>query len=131
MGRTYVAVLPKKRRVRGYYTLASGAVAFGLAPSEISRRLPRHPLPVVHLGRLAVDRSAQGKGLGETLLLDALKRVALLSETLGICGVEVYALNQKAKDFYLRFGFTDLVDDPLHLYLPMKLIRSLFPAATS
>src|SRR5262245_14608728 len=74
MGRTYVAVLPGDTKVQGYYTLSTGAIAFENLPAEVSRKLPRHPIPVAHLGRLAVDQGAQGKGLGEALLLDALRR---------------------------------------------------------
>lgn len=121
LGRTFVAVFEGQTRIEGYYTLSSGAVAFDTVPEK----LPRYPVPVVHLGRLAVDRAAQGQGIGEFLLLDALKRAALLSDQLGIYAVEVYALHDRARAFYLRYGFTSLADDPLHLYLPTKKIQEL------
>ena len=79
----------------------------------------------MHLGRLAVDLRSQGKGLGELLLIDALKRVTLAAEQLGIYAVEVRALNDSARRFYLKYGFTPLLDDELHLYLSMKTIRKL------
>jgi GNAT superfamily N-acetyltransferase len=126
MGRTYVAVRPSEHVVRGYYTLASGAVAFATLPEEASRKLPRHPIPVVRLGRLAVDQSARGQRLGETLLMDALQRCLTLSEALGIFAVEVHAIDEEARGFYLKYGFTALADDERHLYLPMKAVRKLF-----
>src|SRR4051794_6762095 len=72
LGRTYVAARPAERTVCGYYTLASGAIEFQDLPQPSARKLPKHPVPVILLARLAVDRSAQGQGLGEALLLDAL-----------------------------------------------------------
>src|SRR6516165_6128844 len=69
LGRTYVAILPGDRKVQGYYTLSSGAVPFQNLPSHTAKKLPKHPVPVALLGRLAVDKSAQGRGLGEELLM--------------------------------------------------------------
>jgi ribosomal protein S18 acetylase RimI-like enzyme len=80
LARSYVAIVPPEARVQGYYTLASGAVAFASLPAEEGRRLPRHPVPVAHLGHLAIDTSTRGKRLGETLLLDALRRCLTISE---------------------------------------------------
>ncbi len=122
LGRTYVAILPGENKIFGYYTISSGAVSFANLPEN----LPRYPIPVAHLGRLAIDKTAKGQGLGKALLIDALKRIAEVSEQLGIYAVEVYALNEAAKNFYLKFGFTELKDDLFHLYLPMKIVRRLF-----
>jgi predicted GNAT family N-acyltransferase len=72
LARTYVAVLPPDAKVLGYYTLSSGAVDLGALPDDARKKLPRHPVPVGLLGRLAVDLTARGQRLGETLLLDAL-----------------------------------------------------------
>jgi GNAT superfamily N-acetyltransferase len=121
LGRTCVAVEPGQTRVEGYYTLSTGAVTF----EQVPEKLPRYPIPVVHLGRLAVDLSSQGKGLGEIVLIDALKRATLAAEQLGIYAVEVLALNDSARRFYLKYGFTPLLDDELHLYLSVKAIRKL------
>ncbi len=129
LGRTYVAVLPGQTDVQGYYTLATGSVAFASFPEEVSCKLPRHPLPVAHLGRLAVDRNAQGKGLGEQLLLDAARRCFQSAEQIGIYAIEVHALDEEARRFYLKYGFTPLADDPLHLYLPMKIVRKLWSSS--
>ncbi len=122
LGKTFVAVLPRSSEVLGYYTVASGSVAFETVPE----RLPRYPIPTVHLGRLAVDRTMQGRGLGALLLVDALKRSAAIADKLGIYAVELYALSEIAKRFYLKYGFLELVDDGKHLYLPIKTIRQAF-----
>ena len=76
LGRTYVAVAPGQTQIQGYYTISSSAVAREELPEK---RLPRYPIPVVLMGRLTVDQQAQGQGLGELLLLDALKRAAQLA----------------------------------------------------
>jgi GNAT superfamily N-acetyltransferase len=82
-------------------------------------------VPVVLLARLAVDASAQGKGLGEGLLLDALQRALDLSAGLGVHAVEVDALDESAAAFYRKYGFTPLLDDPLHLYLPLTTVEQV------
>ena len=83
LGKTFVAVPAGGKQVIGYYTLAAGAVALEHLPTDAARKLPKHPVPVVLLARLAVDRSTQGSGLGEGLLLDALQRSLDLSAELG------------------------------------------------
>lgn len=127
LGRTYVAVRGDDRTVLGYYTIASGAVAFEHLPPEAARRLPRHPIPVVLLARLAVDRSAQGQRLGEALLLDALARAVDLSTSLGVHAVVVDAIGERAKAFYQRYQFQALLDDGLRLFLPIGTVAALFP----
>jgi GNAT superfamily N-acetyltransferase len=125
LGKTFVAVATGDKRVIGYYTLAAGAVGFEHLPADASRKLPKHPVPVVLLARLAVDQSAQGRGLGEGLLLDALQRTLDLSSGLGVHAVEVDALDDAAAAFYRKYGFTPLLDDPLHLYLPISTVEDL------
>jgi len=126
MGRTFVVTRPSDQAVLGYYTLAAGAVAFENLPPHISHKLPKHSIPVVHLGRLAVDERARGQGLGKLLLMDGLHRSLRISEQAGIFAVEVFALDNDARQFYLKYGFTSLADDLDHLYLPMKAVRKLF-----
>lgn len=126
LGRTYVAVLEGEKRVRGYYTLASSAVAFAQVPPKIARKLPRHPVPVVLLARLAVDQSVQGQGLGAELLMDALRRCRELAAALGMFAVEVLAIDDEARRFDAKYGFMPLLDDGRHLYLPMKIVETLF-----
>lgn len=126
LGRTYVAVRGTDPQVLGYYTISSGAVAFETLPPEGAKKLPRHPVPVVLIARLAVDRSAQGQRLGEKLLTDALARSVDLSGKLGIHAVVVDAIDQKAKAFYEKYQFTPLLDAELHLYLPVATIAAAF-----
>jgi GNAT superfamily N-acetyltransferase len=120
LGRTYVAVRTGEKRVFGYYTLASGSIPFEDLPRDLGRKLPKHPVPAVLLGRLAVDQAAQGQRLGEELLMDALRRCLELSERLGIHAVEVHAIDAGARDFYKEYGFVALLDQELHLFLPVK-----------
>lgn len=121
LGKTFVAVFSDENQVRGFYTLSSGSVSF----ENFNDNLPRYPIPTVHLGRLAVDKTAQGNNLGGLLLFDAFRRSIKIADELGIYAIEVKALNKNAKQFYLKYGFTELKDDEFHLYLPMKLIRKL------
>jgi len=125
LGKTFVAVSEGEQRVIGYYTLAAGAVSLEHLPTEVSRKLPQHPIPVILLARLAVDRSAQGKRLGEGLLLDALQRSLDLSGSLGAHTVEVDALDDSAVAFYVKYGFVPLLDNPKHLYLPIATIEKV------
>ena len=125
LGKTFVAVPKGAKRVIGFYTIAVAAVAFELLPFHKSRKLPKHPVPVVLLARLAVDQSSQGMRLGEALLLDALQRALDLSSGLGVHAVEVDALDEAAASFYIKYGFVPLMDNPLHLYLPITTLEGI------
>jgi len=121
LGKTFVAILSGGQKIYGYYTISSGSISFDNLPEK----MPRYPVPIVHLGRLAIDKTVRDKGLGGLLLLDALRRSLKIADELGVFAVEIYALNEQVKSFYLKFGFRELNDDPLHLYLTLKLIRKL------
>ena len=121
IGRTYVALRQDEIRVLGYYTISSSAVAFDL----VAENLPRHPVPVALVGRLAVDNSARGQRLGEALLIHALRSALRAAKIVGIYAVVVDAIDESAKSFYLKYGFNELTDDHLHLYLPLKAIEKL------
>ena len=125
LGKTFVAVPKGEVKIIGYYTLAAGAVSFEHLPVATARKLPKHPVPVVLLARLAVDQSAQGFRLGEGLLLDALQRALDLSAGLGVHAVQVDAIDDSAAAFYSAYGFTSLLDDPLHLYLPISTVEDV------
>jgi ribosomal protein S18 acetylase RimI-like enzyme len=112
-------------RILGYYALSAGSVAFDVVPEHLRKQLPRYPIPVAHLGRLAVDRSIQGQGVGEDLLIDALLRIMRAADQVGIHAVEVFAINDSARRFYRKYGFTSLADDKQHLYLPLSAVRKL------
>ncbi len=120
-GRTFVGI-EDTPRVFGYHTIAPSAVNPGVLPEYVPKY---YPTPVILLGRLAVDRERQGTGLGKDLLIDSLKRARELADLGGGYAVYVEALNERARDFYLRFGFKQCTDNELHLYLRMKAIRRL------
>lgn len=129
LAQTYVALSHGQRRIEGYYAVSSGAVEFDKLSEEQRRHLPREiPIPVILLGRLAVDRSVQGRGLGSDLLMDAMHRSQRLAEEIGIAAMVLNAFNEKARRFYLQFGFISLPGDPFHLFLSMKEIRAFFTA---
>jgi len=119
VGRTFVAVPDGDTRVVGYYTLAAGSVDFAELPEPARRKLPRYPVPVVHLGRLATCRSVRGVGLGEALLFDAVRRTLTVADDVGVAAVEVRAKNEAVRDFYATYGFEAMRDQPLRLYLPL------------
>jgi GNAT superfamily N-acetyltransferase len=123
--RCYVATRKSESRVFGYYAISSHHVAFESLPPDQARGLPRIDVPVILLGRLAVDNNVRGYGVGKLLLLDALRRSEYLAGQLGILAVEVDAIDDTARQFYLKFGFTPLADDPAHLFLSMHVIRQL------
>jgi len=125
LSRTYVAVRPGENRVCGYYAISNHRVSYEALPQEQAHGLPRIDIPVILLGRLAVDRTVQGRRLGEFLLVDALRRSAYLAEQIGIRAVEVDAIDETAREFYLKYGFVPLRDDRHHLFLPMQVIRKL------
>jgi GNAT superfamily N-acetyltransferase len=125
LARTYVAVRRGEPAVLGYYAITAHRVSYEALPEEQAKGLPRIDVPVLLLGRLAVDRTVQGQGLGALLLVDALRRAEHLAEAVGIRAVEVDAIDDGARRFYLKFGFVPLADHPKHLFLPMQVIRKL------
>lgn len=124
--RTYVVC--RGTRVVACFTLAAGSVEPAEAPSRLAEGQGRQAIPVIVLGRLAVDCSEQGRGLGEALLIEALRKSALAADTVGARAVVVDAKNDQAKSFYLRYGFEPSPTDPRHLVLMMKDVRrSILP----
>lgn len=94
--------------VAGFYTLSAASIATETLPEKWRKKLPRYPVPVALLGRLAVHLQAHGQGLGSILLADACKRVAIASETLAITALVVDAKSAQAAAFYQHFGFIQL-----------------------
>jgi GNAT superfamily N-acetyltransferase len=125
LARTYVAVRRGEAAVLGYHAISTHRVSYEALPPDQAKGLPQIDVPVILLGRLAVDRTVQGQGLGAFLLVDALRRAQHISEEIGIRAVEVDAIDEAARRFYLKFGFVSRVDDPNHLFLPMPVIRKL------
>jgi GNAT superfamily N-acetyltransferase len=110
--RTYV--LSDTDRVAAFYALAASAVASGASPGRFKRNMPE-PIPVVVLGRLAIARSHQGRGLGRALFQDAAQRVIHASDAIGIRGLLVHAISDDAKSFYLSLGLTPSPIEPMTL----------------
>ena len=112
--------------IAGYYSLSSTAVRLAELPETTRKRLPRYPLvPATLLGRLAVDRAYRSQGLGERLLLDALRRSLDASRTVASVAVIVDAKNETGTAFYTHYGFAPFPNRPLRLFLPMKTLASL------
>ena len=123
IARVFVCTAKDSDTVLGYYTLSALAVDLRTLPQELSRKLPRHPVPCALIGRLAVDRSVRGHGLGRMLLVDAIKQTKGASDIMGIHAVVVDAKNNTARQFYEGFGFIPLQQYPMRLFLPLGPIH--------
>lgn len=122
---TFVAV-DEKQRVFGYYTLSTTHVAFSESPAPHQNRLPEYPVPAAVIAKQAVDSTCRGQGLGTRLLIDALPRILSDSNKLGMKVVLVDALDSDVRWFYRRFGFLELPNQDLQLFLPIETVRQLF-----
>ena len=118
--RTFVAA--EDGKVVGYYALASGAITAASSVGRFRRNMP-DPIPVAILGRLAVDRTQQGRGLGRALFRDCALRVAHAADTIGIRGIVVHAISEPAKAFYLALGFDPSPSDPMTLMVTLSDVR--------
>ena len=117
--RTFAAV-DSQGYIRGYYAMAAGSVSHPRATSRVRRNMP-DPIPVMVLGRLAVDHRAQGIKLGAALLQDAIKRAAAVSQNTGVRALLVHALHERAAQFYRHYGFQPSPQHPLTLMLRLNL----------
>lgn len=115
--RTYV--VGQGDRVVGFYSLAVGSVAHEFSPGNIKRNMP-DPVPVIILGRLAVDQSAQGKGIGKALVRDAILRTIQAASIAGIRAILVHALHDRAATFYQECGFRASPVSPLTFMLRLE-----------
>jgi GNAT superfamily N-acetyltransferase len=114
-----------KSSVVGFYSLSSGAVNIASAPGRFLRNRP-DPFPVVLLGRLAVDRAYQGRGLGRALFRDGAMRIANAADAIGIRGILAHAISPDAKAFYLALGFEPSSIEPLTLMVGLADLRKSF-----
>lgn len=120
---TYVAC--RGKAVVAYYSLTVGAVAHADVTERVKKAMPRYPIPVMILARLAVDKSMRGQQLGAGLLKDALLRTARAADIAGIRALLVHAKDDEAKGFYEHFDFEPSPTDPHHLFLLMKDLQRL------
>lgn len=120
-GKTYVALGTDGLVVTGFANLSAGPVKTPHLPASL--KLPRYPAPILRMGRLAVDRRAQGQGTGRQLLSFALQLPLEFSKNVGLYTVVVDAKHDKAMVYYQTMGFTPTLDDPLCLYLPVSVLE--------
>lgn len=119
--RTFVTLSGAK--ISGYFSLAAASAEYAAAPTRISKGLARHPIPVLLLARLAVDQSAQGQGVGRSLLQSALSKYLQAAYVIGCRALMVHAIDESAIGFYQGYGFEPSPVDAAHLYLLAKDIR--------
>jgi GNAT superfamily N-acetyltransferase len=128
-GKTYVALADNGVGVVGFVTVSAGQVAAEQLPPGL--KLPRYPVPMLRIGRLAVDGRSQGQGIGQDLLAFALRLALEFSQRVGLYAVVVDAKHDKAGAFYRRLGFVPTLDNPLCLFLPLSTLEKsnkVFPA---
>ena len=119
ISKTFVAVSDQEpARILGFYALTACEILTEELPEDLARKLPRKT-PGIRLGRLAVDRSVQGQGLGEHLLMDVIERARLVLVHIGVHALFVDAKDERAAAFYRKYGFRPLPSDPLRLVLPL------------
>lgn len=115
-GASRIFVVCQDLRVAGYYCLAAGAVAHAAAPGNIRRNMP-DPVPVMVLGRLAVDADWAGRGVGRGLLKDAILRTVRVAGETGVRALLAHAISPAAKAFYLKNGFRESPLEPMTVML--------------
>jgi predicted N-acetyltransferase YhbS len=128
-GASRTFVVCDETQVAGYYALASGAVTAATATGRFRRNMP-DPIPVVLLGRLAIDCTWQGRGLGRSLFRDAAMRVLQAADAIGIRGLVVHALSDDARKFYLALGFTECQNEPLVLVVTLQDMKAALASGT-
>jgi GNAT superfamily N-acetyltransferase len=109
--------------VVGYYSLVVGQIEYHDAPERLRKGLGRHPVPIMLLARLAVQKEWQQKGVGRALLRDAVRRTLQAAELAGIRALAVHAKDEQARRYYEQFDFAASPADPLHLWVLLKDIR--------
>ncbi len=108
----------------GYHAIATASIEHVDATERAAKGMPRHQISALLLARLAVDKSVQGEGLGAFLLRDAMLRTLNVSDEVGVRLLLAHALNDRARKFYLRFGFEPSPTDPMNLQIIVKDIRA-------
>lgn len=114
----------------GYYTVSMGAIEFTHLPESSRQGIPKYPIPVARIGRLAVDINMQGKGFGAYILWDAFHRILEASRLVAAYAIVVDAKNDSAKRFYEYHGFTSLASHSYSLFLPLKTIQEVVSSFT-
>ena len=121
LARTYLAL--DGRTVAGYVSLTTGSIRREAAPKRYARGMPRHPIPIILIARLAVDRRHHGNRLGSRLLAEALRLAVTASDTAAARLVVVDAIDEQAAGFYRRWGFIEVPENPQRLFRKISEIR--------
>jgi len=124
VGASRCFVLCNGATVIGYYSLSAGAISHEAAPKAMRRNMP-DPLPVLLLGRLAIDKHHHNQGLGRALLRDAMLRAVNVASDTGVFALLIHALSEPAKRFYLSRGFLESPLDPMTLLMTLETVRSI------
>jgi len=123
---TFVAIANmENRNVVAYYSVSMAEIQRDLLPENYRRGLPGYPLPAMRIGKLAVNSSVQGQGVGKALLMECFKKAVSLSSEIGIFAITVDAFNDEAKAFYLKYGFIPLEGNLLSLFIPMRIVLTV------
>jgi len=123
ISQTYVAAI--NTEILGYHTLVVGHVSYDDAPERLAKGLPRFPVPIIILARLAVAEAQKGKGVGAALVVDAMRRVLQAADIAGVRALVVHAKDESAQAFYEHLGFLPFPGKPLTLYRLLKDIRAM------
>lgn len=123
IGKTFV--LLNEEKVIGFYTIGMATIDFHQISEDLRKGIPKYPIPVARIGRLAVDRECQGKSMGKFLLMDAFERILEVSMSIAAYAIVVDAKNEKSKKFYERFGFFSYEENSMSLYIPIKTVEKI------
>ena len=121
---TFVATnTDKPETILGYYSVSMGQLGYETLPVGVAKKIPKYPVPVMRIGRLAVDKEAKGMGIGKNLLMDAFFRALEAAKNVGIYAITVDAKNEDSKSFYKKYGFIELLDQPMILFILVSTVR--------
>jgi GNAT superfamily N-acetyltransferase len=123
-------VLCNGEQVIGYYSLSAGAISHAASPKALRRNMP-DPLPVLLLGRLAIDKHHQNQGIGQALLRDAMLRATRVAADAGVFALLVHAMSEQAKRFYLSRGFVLSPHEPMTLLMTIETLRCILAEPTT
>lgn len=123
IGKTFLAI--EEEQVVGYFTICTAEIGFSELPVESIKSLPKYPIPVVRLARLTVDQKYQHHGVGEFLLKQAMLKILLVAQSVGVYAILVDA-KQSAVSFYKRYGFIELLDSHKTLFIATETVKKAF-----
>lgn len=129
--RVYLTIDSRQKSIAGYYCLSAAQVNYQEASPRVARGLSRNPIPVILIGRFAIDSRFQGSGLGRFLMQDAFRRIVSIGDSIGVRAIMVRAKDDAAADFYRKLGFRSAASDPKLLFHLLKDVKKSLAAAGS